>query len=136
MKDCSRIPARPIFVVAILLCALALGHSSSARSYVPRRPVPIIKPAPRLTTVVGDTNPNKAKALKPNLDLYVYRRCFAPNETVQINLSAFNAPVVQFAAYPLNLGTVVTSSTVMRDFGKMLKTINLRGVSPAARWQD
>src|SRR5438128_352671 len=81
------------------------------------------------------SNPAKRKAVKPNLDLYVYRRCFTPGEKVQMRLSGFNVPAVQFAAYRLDLGTVVRTSKTWEKFGKTLAALDLRGQSPAASWR-
>ncbi len=113
-------------IAALLVAALCpIALCRSARLLVNRE---------QHVQVTGAANPNKIKALKPNLDLYVYRRCFSPGEAVQVNLSTFNAPVVQFAAYPLDLGAAVTSSTAMKDFGKTLKILPL-GRRATASWR-
>jgi uncharacterized protein YfaS (alpha-2-macroglobulin family) len=81
------------------------------------------------------TNSAKRKAMKPNLDLYVYRRCYAPGEKVQMRLSGFNVPSVQLAAYRLDLGSVVRTSRAMEKLGKSLTALNLEGQSPIAAWR-
>ena len=73
--------------------------------------------------------------MKPNVDIYVYRRCYTPGEKVQMRLSGFNVPAVQFAAYRLDLGAVVETSKTLENFGKTLKALNLYGHAPAAVWR-
>jgi uncharacterized protein YfaS (alpha-2-macroglobulin family) len=80
------------------------------------------------------SNPNKVAAMKPNLDLYVYRRCYTPSEKIQLNLSGFNVTGVRFAAYNFDLGAVVQSSRTMVDFGKIVRSIDLEGRTPVAAW--
>ena len=38
------------------------------------------------------SNLKKRAAMKPNVDIYVYRRSYTPGEKVQMRLSGFNVP--------------------------------------------
>lgn len=80
-------------------------------------------------------NPNKRAAMKPNLDLYVYRRCYMPQEQIQINFSGFNVAAAQFAAYRFNLNSVVKTSRSLVNFGAAIKSLDLQGHAPAAVWR-
>src|SRR6185437_15381016 len=81
------------------------------------------------------SNPAKRKAMKPNLALYVYRRCYTPGEKVQMRLSGFNVRDLQLAAYRLDMGSVVGSSKTLEKFGKTLAGLNLHGRAPVAVWR-
>src|SRR5436190_23791756 len=76
------------------------------------------------------SNSAKLKAMKPNLAIYVYRRCCTPGEKVQMRLSGFNVHAIQFAAYRLDLRTVVGTSRTLEKFGKVLEAHPLQGQSP------
>src|SRR5260370_6436186 len=81
------------------------------------------------------SNPAKRQALRPNLDLYVYRRCCTPGEKVQMRLSGFNVHAVQFAAYRMDLGAVVRTSKTLEKFGKTLAALDLHGQASIAQWR-
>lgn len=72
--------------------------------------------------------------MKPNLDIYVYRRSYTPGEKVEMRLSAFNLSKVQFTAYRMNLGAVVRSSKTLEKFGKTLSALNVKTMPTAATW--
>jgi uncharacterized protein YfaS (alpha-2-macroglobulin family) len=76
-----------------------------------------------------------AVVAKPNLDLYVYRRSYAPGEKVQVRLSGYNLAAVQMTAYRMNLPAVVKTSAGLTDFGKTLKTVNIGALPTAATWR-
>lgn len=95
----------------------------------------LLSPALARSIHAASSNPAKRKAMRPNLDLYVYRRCYTPGEKVQMRLSGFNVPAVQFAAYRVDLGTVVKTSKILEKFGKTLAALDLHGRSPAAAWR-
>src|SRR5467141_2218918 len=69
------------------------------------------------------SNPAKRQAMRPNLDLY--RRCCTPGEKVQMRLSGFNVHAVQFAAYRMDLGTIIRTSKTLEEFGKTLAALDL-----------
>src|SRR5438067_8582866 len=81
------------------------------------------------------SNSAKLKAMKPNLAIYAYRRCYTPGEKVQMRLSGFNVRDIQLAAYRLDLRTVVGTSKTMEKFGKLLAARPLQGQTPAAAWR-
>src|SRR5438067_9566033 len=108
----NRLPAVPFALLALVSPILAL-------------PAP---PAP-------PSNPAKRKAMKPNLAIYAYRRCCTPGEKVQMRLSGFNVHAIQFAAYRLDLRTVVGTSRTLEKFGKVLEARPLQGQSPVAAWR-
>ena len=76
-----------------------------------------------------------AVVAKPNLDVYVYRRSYAPGEKVQVRLSAYNLAAVQFTAYRMNLPAAVKTSAGLTDFGKTLKTLPVGSLPVSAQWR-
>ncbi|BDI29589.1 hypothetical protein CCAX7_16400 [Capsulimonas corticalis] len=119
---------------ALLLTGLALlAGAFAATANTPSGEKPLPRPAAKASA--AKANPLKAKAMKPNIDLYVYRRSYTPGEPAQMRLSGFNTPAVQFAAYRLDLESIVKSSKTLEDFGKTLKAVNLSGRTPAAAWR-
>jgi len=77
--------------------------------------------------------PNRVS--RPNLDIYAYRRAYAPGEKVQVRLSAYNIPSAQFTAYKMDLPGVVKNSRGLTSFGKTLRALSLAGLPVAASWR-
>ncbi|MBV9851043.1 MAG: hypothetical protein JO250_15340, partial [Armatimonadetes bacterium] len=124
-----------LLVVLLLLAALpALARPAMHRMHT-SRPHPAAQPKVIRARFVPPSNPKKRAAMKPNVDIYVYRRSYTPGEKVQMRLSGFNVPAVQFAAYRLDLGGVVPTSKTLVNFGKTLRALNLYGRSPAVVWR-
>jgi uncharacterized protein YfaS (alpha-2-macroglobulin family) len=94
----------------------------------------LVSPAPVSPADAAPPVSARLKALKPNLAIYVYRRCFTPGEKVEMRLSGFNVRAVQFAAYRLDLGAVVGTSKTLEKFDRLLAARPLQGQSPVAAW--
>lgn len=80
--------------------------------------------------------PNAAKwaALRPNVDLSLYRRSFTPDEPVLLRVSGFNVKQVRFAVYPLSLPTLVPNSKALGALGKPIAALNLARQAPVKAW--
>ena len=138
--------SRRLLRLLIAPALLAVAFSAAART-VKHAPSPARPKAasahfnrkstvlPKQTDVSPKANPLKKTAMKPNIDLYIYRRSYTPGEPAQMRLSGFNVPAVQFAAYRLNLEGIVQSSKTLEDFGKTLARVDLHGQTPATTWR-
>lgn len=62
---------------------------------------------------------------KPNVELYLYRRCYTTDEKVSVRLSGYNVKSVQFTAHRLDLSSAVRTSLDLENFGKWLKELNV-----------
>src|SRR5947207_3393640 len=109
----------------VLFALLVLASPARARSVPPA--------APPLRSFFAV--PAKRKEMKPNLSLYVYRRCCTPGEKVQMRLSGFNVHDIQLAAYRLDLRAVVGTSKTLEKLDKVLAARPLQGQTPAAAWR-
>jgi len=76
-----------------------------------------------------------AKATKPNLDIFTYRRSYVPGEKVQVRLSVYNTPAVNFTAYRMDLPGIVKNSAGLTDFGRTLKALKLASLPVVAAWR-
>ena len=65
-----------------------------------------------------DANPALTAAMRPNLDLSMYRRSFTTDEQVTLSLSAFNEKAVAFSAYRIDLPAVSKNGATMGDMTK------------------
>ncbi len=79
------------------------------------------------------TAPYRA-AHRPNLELYVYRRCYAPDEGVSLRLSGFNVKSVQLAAYRIALPALIRNSVEVGAMGKRIAGLDLRSERPLRSW--
>ncbi len=88
-----------------------------------------------LMPLLGHAATPLAKATKPNLDIFTYRRSYVPGEKVQVRLSVYNTPAVSFTAYKMDLPGVVKNSAGLTDFGRTLKALPLSRMPVAATWR-
>ncbi|MEO7718015.1 MAG: alpha-2-macroglobulin family protein [Capsulimonas sp.] len=126
------------FIAAFSATARTIKHSATHAR--PKQAIGSakLKPAPitaKQINTAAPVNPLKKAAMKPNIDLYVYRRSYTPGEPAQMRLSGFNVPAVQFAAYRLDLESIVKSSKTLENFGKTLTAVSLHGQKPATAWR-
>lgn len=71
---------------------------------------------------------------KPNVELYLYRRCYTTDEKVSVRLSGYNVKSMQFTAHRLDLSSVVRTSKDLENFGKRLKELNVSGLRAVKSW--
>ena len=88
-----------------------------------------------LSSILSHAATPLVKATKPNLDIFTYRRSYVPGEKVQVRLSVYNTPAVNFTAYRMDLPEVVKNSAGLADFGRTLKALKLAGLPVAATWR-
>src|SRR5690348_2147607 len=59
----------------------------------------------------------RAQAHKPNIDIYLYRRSYTPEEKISLRLSGYNTSRVDFAVYRIDLAPLIRTSKTLRDMG-------------------
>jgi hypothetical protein len=72
---------------------------------------------------------------KPNFDLFVYRRCYTPDESLSLRLSVYNEKKVDFAAYPIDLRTLTPTSKALEQMKARIGAVNLAALHPAKSWR-
>ena len=87
------------------------------------------------TALSGHAATPQAKAVKPNLDVFTYRRSYVPGEKVLLRLSVYNIKSASFTAYRMDLPGTVKNSAGLTDFGKTLKALNVSRLPAAAAWR-
>jgi hypothetical protein len=116
-----------VFVAAVLFGGMRVVDAA-------RHPRPAVNPATAVSPAQPATNPLKKKAMRPNIDVYVYRRCYAPTEKIELNVSVFNVKSVSLAAYPFDLSGEVSSPEDMGDFKPTINRVDTSGRKAAATW--
>ncbi|HEY3331691.1 MAG TPA: MG2 domain-containing protein [Capsulimonadaceae bacterium] len=94
--------------VAILLVALVVCASS-------------------ITTASTDT-----KKLPPAIDLSAYRRCWTPDERVNLRISCLNVTSVRFTVSRVDLDALTPTSKIAGQFDKAIAKVDLSRLHPAA----
>ncbi len=88
------------------------------------------------TACAAQTSPHAARraALRPNLDVSLYRRSFTPDEKPALRLSGYNVKLVTLAVYPVNLPLLIPTSKALEALGKQIAKVDLGRQSPAKVW--
>ncbi|HZT41990.1 MAG TPA: MG2 domain-containing protein [Chthonomonadaceae bacterium] len=79
--------------------------------------------------------PAYRKAHRPNIDLYVYRRSYLPDEKVSLRLSVYNTQQVTFTAYQLGLPALTPTSRALENFGKRIKAVDVSRLPSVRTWR-
>ncbi len=77
----------------------------------------------------------RAATNKPNFDLFVYRRCYTPNEPLSLRLSAYNEKSVDFSAFPIDLRSLTPTSKALEQMKARIAAVNLAGLHVAKSWR-
>ena len=85
-------------------------------------------------SAVGGEEAARRAAHRPNLDVYLYRRCYTPDETIPIRLSAYNLTQAGFAVHRIDLDSLAHTSRDLDDLAKRIQALDAGRLKQVKTW--